>query len=84
MGHVDFFPNNSTGLQPHCLIQSAGCSHSSVVEYYKAALDPKNVFVGGACTDVRSNAKCRFGPHSEEGCSGVACFDTSPCAPFTV
>lgn len=85
MGHVDFYPNNSTGFQSHCVIQSAGCSHSAVVEYYKAALDPNNVFMGKACGDsVRSTINCRFGPHTDVDCKGVACFDTSPCAPFVI
>lgn len=87
MGHVDFFPNNSTGIQPHCTIQATGCSHQSVVEYYKAALDPNNHFVGAACGDLtrsNPNAACKFGAHATTDCmSGSFCFDTAPCAPYT-
>ena len=87
MGHVDFFPNNQTGIQPHCNIQATGCSHQSVVEYYKAALDPNNKFVGAACGQLsRSDpgASCRFGAHTTTDCrNGSFCFDTSPCAPYT-
>lgn len=85
MGHVDFYPNNRTGFQPHCIIQSNGCAHNSVVQYYKAAFDPTNYFIGRSCHDsYRSNFACRFGPHNPVECKGVACFDTSSCAPFTI
>lgn len=87
MGHIDFFPNNQTGIQPHCTIQATGCSHQSVVEYYKAALDPSNKFIGGACGKLaksQPNASCRFGPHASTECvHGSFCFDTTPCAPYT-
>lgn len=88
MGHVDFFPNNITGIQPHCKIQATGCSHQSVVEYYKAALDSNNKFVGIACGKLSKsnpNAVCRFGPFTTAvDCeNGSFCFDTAPCAPYT-
>ncbi|XP_031635031.1 pancreatic triacylglycerol lipase-like [Contarinia nasturtii] len=85
MGHIDFFPNNQTGTQPHCLIQATGCSHIAVVEYYKAALDPNNKFIGVACgKHSNPSATCRFGAHTTTDCeSGSFCFDTAPCAPYT-
>lgn len=83
MGHIDFYPNNQTGLQPHCTIQATGCSHQSVVEYYKASLDPNNKFMGRSCGFYDSNMNCKFGPHNKDDCKGVACFDTTPCAPYT-
>lgn len=86
MGHVDFYPNNNTAYQPHCLIQTTGCAHQSVVEYYKSALDSANNFVGTSCGRLRKsnpNASCRFGPHTTADCvHGSFCFDTAPCAPF--
>lgn len=86
MGHIDFFPNNQTGLQPHCKIQATGCSHQSVVEYYKSALDPNNKFIGVACGELsrsKPNSACRFGAHTTIDCEhGAFCFDTSPCAPY--
>lgn len=84
MGHIDFYPNNVTGLQPHCRIQETGCSHQSVVEYYKAALDPSNTFMGRSCGRSKFDAKmnCKFGPHNTDNCTGIACFDTAPCAPY--
>lgn len=85
MGHVDFYPNNQTGLQPHCTIQAAGCSHQAVVEYYKAALNPNNKFMGRSCGAGNSfiSTPCEFGPHNRDNCAGIACFDTAPCAPYT-
>lgn len=87
MGHVDFFPNNATGIQPHCIIQTTGCSHRSVVEYYKAALNPANKFIGVSCGKLRKTAPndaCRFGPHGSTDCvHGSFCFDTTSCAPYT-
>lgn len=81
-GDIDFFVNTScdseAGLQ---------CAHTAAVEYYKACLDPNNEFLGQSCEPLESdshNMNCRFGPHNNDNCTGIACFDTTPCAPFVV
>lgn len=87
MGHIDFYPNNDTGIQPHCIIQTTGCSHQSVIEYYKAALNPANQFIGNSCGRLfKSDPSdaCRFGPYTTLDCKhGTFCFNTVPCAPYT-
>lgn len=86
-GHIDFHTNTVTGHEPHCRSQTIGCSHKAAVEYYKASLDPNNEFLGQSCKRSKSDPKqmnCRFGPHNRDNCKGVACFDTSPCAPYVI
>lgn len=86
MGHIDYYVNAVYGFQPHCEFHVAiECSHNAAVEYYKASLDPNNVFLGHSCKRSESdldNMNCRFGPHNKDNCTGVACFETSPCAPY--
>lgn len=85
MGHIDFYANDVNGFQPHCESQAIECSHNAAVEYYKASLDPNNVFLGQSCEESKfdsDNMNCRFGPHNKNNCTGVACFKTSPCSPY--
>lgn len=86
MGHADFYPNNQTRFQPHCIVQTSGCAHQSVIEYYKSAVNPNNRFIGRSCdgNNENRNSVCRFGPQNQDDCRGIYCFNTSLCAPFAL
>lgn len=85
-GHVDFWANNRSSLQPGCP-QNDHCSHRKAVYFYYASLLPQNVFIGTttACGgQQRGNVlkeSCIFGPSSN--CrNGSFCFDTNECYPY--
>lgn len=97
-GHADFYPNGGSSPQSNCLYPAneneenknpIGCSHSSVVKFFKFSLNPNNLYIGWDCSNYkhfklglcRWNKMSRFGIHSERR-KGNFYFSTLTNAPY--
>lgn len=85
-GHVDFWANNRSSLQPGCT-QNNHCSHAKAVYFYYASLFPQNMFIGtttdcgGQQRENVSKNSCIFGP-SINCKNGKFCLNTNSCYPY--
>lgn len=85
-GHVDFWANNRTELQPGCTFKQ--CGHGKAIYYYFASLFPQYKFIGRNClaldmtclTCINSDTS-RFGLFND-GKIGQFFIDTTPCFPY--
>lgn len=82
LGHIDFYANNHSYLQPGCSYKQ--CGHGKAIFYYFASLFYENQFNGVDCAQENTIATpaTRFGIFSNDEHNGLYCFNTTACFPY--
>lgn len=91
LGHVDFFPNDGTLIQPGCGLDLAGaCSHSRSHEYFGESITTSVGFYAYQCSSYNdyedgncySNSIALMGEYTSRSASGRYYLDTTKSSPF--
>ncbi|XP_075225625.1 pancreatic triacylglycerol lipase-like [Lycorma delicatula] len=91
IGHVDFYPNGGTPIQPGCDFDVGICSHCRSYDYYISALENPTPFLAAPCdsyTNFKNGHCCsgiiEMGPKINETVRGKYYLFTSGSTPFAL
>ncbi|XP_015516093.1 phospholipase A1 [Neodiprion lecontei] len=90
VGHVDFYPNGGTNLQPGCGLAGHICSHLRACFYYAESVRNESAYVGQICDSYRkfkkgscdSNEVAVMGYATPTTASGKYYFQTNSDTPY--
>ncbi|XP_046475615.1 phospholipase A1 member A-like isoform X1 [Neodiprion pinetum] len=90
VGHVDFYPNGGTNLQPGCGLAGHICSHLRACFYYAESVRNESAYVGQTCDSYRkfkkgscdSNEVAVMGYATPTTASGKYYFQTNSDTPY--